>query len=260
MFIRHLLLFVRLLLLALGMLVVLAFAPPSEAAFPGANGRLSITSDVDCDQGLFNVVTLDPYAYDSVPTGGDFDAIGRGERAWAPDGQRIAFEDPGDLATVNVDGTSYQPVGNGYLPAWSPDGQRIAYQKLDGDIHVMNEDGSGDVTLTSDPSIDGAAAWSPDGSKIAFTSDRDGNFEIYVMDVDGGNQTRLTTNPGFDYAPNWSPDGSKIAFERDSQILVMNANGSGEAVIPTLPAGGRDPAWSPDGSGSRSRRIWACTP
>ena len=240
----------RLAVAALTLIAAMALPCDALGAFPGDNGRLSITSDSECDFEVLNVLTLEPDTHEFEPTGGNYNVLGNGESAtWSPDGQRLAYEWLGNLITQNGDGSGDQTISNdGYLPAWSPDGQRIAYQKLDEEIHVIDADGSGDVTLTSNAASDNAPAWSPDGSKIAFASERDGNFEIYMMDPDGGNQTRLTTNPGFDYAPNWSPDGSKIAFSRDSNIWVMAANGSGQTVLPSSEKGGGDPAWSPDGS------------
>ena len=73
-------------------------------------------------------------------------------------------------------------------PSWSPDGGRIAFDSLrdgNGEIYVMNADGSGQTRLTDDPGFDGSASWSPDGSRIAFQSFRDGdaNPEIYVMNT-----------------------------------------------------------------------------
>ena len=121
-----------------------------------------------------------------------------------------------------------------------------------GEIYVMNADGSGQTRLTNNPATDGDPHWSPDGSKIAFYSDRDGNAEIYVMNADGSGQTRLTNNPTTDATPDWSPDGSKIAFasNRDgtSAIFVMNADGSGQTRLTTGTALGEGlPDWSPDG-------------
>src|SRR6185503_9203077 len=67
----------------------------------------------------------------------------------------------------------------------------------DGDIYVMNTDGTNPTVLAPSPKIEEQPAWSPDGSKIAFASkrnDKDGSaLDIYVMDANGQNVRRLTT-------------------------------------------------------------------
>jgi TolB protein len=95
-------------------------------------------------------------------------------------------------------------AGWGACPVWSPDGTRIAYTK-NGDIFVINADGSGQTKLTDHPAGDWDPRWSPDGSKIVFTTDRDGNREIYVMNPDGSNQTNLTNSAENEEHPSWAP-------------------------------------------------------
>jgi TolB protein len=63
-----------------------------------------------------------------------------------------------------------------------------------GEIYLMNVDGTGVENLTKSPSNDVGPALSPYGSKIAFMSDRDGNSEVYVMNADGTGQVRLTNS------------------------------------------------------------------
>ena len=123
-----------------------------------------------------------------------------------------------------------------------------------GEIYVMNADGSGQANVTNNAAYDAWPAWSPDGTKIAFNRYREGvgDFEIYVMNADGSAQTDLTNNPADDYNPVWSPDGAKIAFYTyrggDWEIYVMNADGSGQTNLTNDPAIDFDPAWSPDGT------------
>ena len=131
----------------------------------------------------------------------------------------------------------------------------------DGDIYVMNPDGSGQENLTADTAGSrNWPAWSPDGSKLAFSGDG-----IWTMNADGSGKTLLTgTTPhGMPVAPAWSPDGSEIVVLRakDSTCLVgrieyfcsiyslhvMNSNGSGEHIIDSGP-GVLAATWSPDGS------------
>ena len=121
-----------------------------------------------------------------------------------------------------------------------------------GEIYVMNGDGSSPTRLTSNTADEGAPAWSPDGTKIVFATLRDSNPEIYTMNADGSNQTRLTSNTASDVHPAWSPDGTKIAFSTNrhggSEIYTMNADGSNQTRLTNNTASDAHPAWSPDGT------------
>ena len=130
---------------------------------------------------------------------------------------------------------------------------KIAFHR-NGEIYVMNADGSEQTNISNNPAFDGYPHWSPDGKKIAFMTSRDGiNYEIYVMNADGTSQTRLTNNADLDAEPSWSPDGTKIAFRSDRdnhnyQIYVMNADGSEQTNISNNTAADIHPDWSPDGT------------
>jgi Tol biopolymer transport system component len=126
----------------------------------------------------------------------------------------------------------------------------VSYLNANGDIFVMNYDGSATTRLTNDPGSDNNPDWSPDGSKIAFTSDRKGNFDIYEMDANGSNQEQITTL-GNCFGPQWSPDGSRIVFwhitTSGSTIMTMNPDGTGLYQVTNPMIGANLPYWSPDG-------------
>jgi Tol biopolymer transport system component len=180
------------------------------------------------------------------------------EPAWSPDGAWIAFtrEETGwfdfFIWVVRADGTDPARIDSlgGFQPAWSPDGSKIALS-ADGDIHVMDTDGSNRVNLTDGPdnTFSREPAWSPDGTQIAYTRWEDGNAEIYVMDADGSNPINLTTNSATDAQATWSPDGTKIAFvtnrDGNGEIYVMNADGSDPMNVTNHPASDWAPAWGP---------------
>ena len=128
-------------------------------------------------------------------------------------------------------------------PAWSSDGARIAFESWrdgNGEIYVMENDGSHQRNLTGNPADDYAPVWSPDGQYIAFESLRDGQREVYVMGVDGSEPTRLTFGPGQSAAPRWEVGGSEVVFSR----VESDTNGDGlldlrdMAAFFSAPAGG----------------------
>jgi TolB protein len=180
------------------------------------------------------------------------------EPAWSPDGKRVVFVratdvhsdarvSAGSLMTVDVSSGSTVrlsafPVGGlgDLAPAYSPDGRRIAFERAmdfsagdQGDIWVMNADGTGRTQLTSGPADDRDPDWSPDGTRLAFSSDRDTagscvplyrtglcDHEIYTMTATGTAVTRLTSRaPGQDSSPVWSPDGTRIAWQASAPLL-----------------------------------------
>ena len=148
----------------------------------------------------------------------------------SPDGTKIAFSDDSrgglnhdDIYVINPDGSNLRQLTNSpaldYGPNWSPDGTKIAFTRErvpsftpgsiagNGDIYVMNADGSNQIPLTNHGNDDFYPTWSPDGSKIVFNRGR-GNansemIDVYVMNADGSNAVQLTHTPPFN---NWVTD------------------------------------------------------
>jgi len=180
--------------------------------------------------------------------------------AWSHDGARIAGSRGtrvcgyrqcvvGNLRimVMKSDGTGLAVFASGNSPTWSPDG-RIAF--ANGDIYVVNGDGSGLIDLTNDlAALEVYPAWSPDGTKVAFVSNRGGAYDLYVMNADGTSVAQLTHDQATEGRPAWSPDGTRIAFASDkggdAEIYVMNADGSN--VVRLTNSAGPDgwPAWAP---------------
>ena len=183
---------------------------------------------------------------------------------WSPDGRRIAFVNRRDgraLYVMNADRSGLRIVARVQrfaTPAWSPDGRRIVFQGSgDGNVYVVNADGSGQRTLARRGS---GPAWSPDGRRIAFAI----TGKLYVVNADGSGHRTLTRlgRDGGVATLAWSPDGRKLLFllEHPSaprcgycfHLFVLNADGSGLRDLTQGISGGfgtpaSDPVWSPDG-------------
>ena len=118
-----------------------------------------------------------------------------------------------------------------------------------GEIYVMNADGSGQTNITNNAAEDFDADWSFGGTKVAFTRSPIGGGEVFVMNSDGSGQTNLSNHPAYDLLPSWSPDG-RIAFSSqrdggDMEIVVMNADGSGQLNVTDNDASDSWADWSP---------------
>lgn len=251
---------------------VLAAAAPSQAAFPGHNGKIAFTSTRDGDTEIF---VMNPDGTGQTPLTSN--TMSDTNPSWSPDGKQITFvrgnfSSDGRLWVMDADGGNPRAVSSVGLsvrystPSWSPDGSQIAFTTFSLDLALVNADGTGFHYLTNTPDQQELEpAWSPAGSEIAFTHHRcvddsescyaDGN--IRAIEPDGTN-ARMVTDLRFEeshFDPNWSPAGQRIAFSvcgsepdvcPEVDVHVIDAGGSNESAVPGT-AGSLDPAFSPDG-------------
>jgi Tol biopolymer transport system component len=212
------------------------------------------------------------------------DRLGARAPDLSPNGTKITFAATGSVGTrdvhvINADGTGlpinltsrFAGIAATWDPSWSPDGTKIAFRgsplssngvtpKTEGEVYVVNADGSGvldPLTSTSDDVQD--VAWSPVDDRIAFTRKSDG--ALYTVRSNRTEEQRVFLPSGLSAAarePAWSPDGTKLAFEYHfssqfgctSVIATVNSsNGSDLRNLTTLCGSGTyGPSWSPDGT------------
>jgi TolB protein len=247
-------------------LLQLVLAARVEAVFTGANGRVAFGAG----DGIYSV-RPDSTGLKLLASGRNLDP------QWSPDGKTIAFvavRDGFDIYAMNADGSHQTPLTDSPCVherdfAWSPDGTKLAFVRDhdtgDGEIYVMNRDGSGQERITSPGygESDSSPRWSPEGQKIVFSrSYHGGSFkEIFVTNVDGSGTTNLTDFQATRSDPQtwadaggarWSPDGTKIAFHQASRafgwsnnVWTMNPDGSGKSRL-TTGLQEINPEWSPD--------------
>jgi Tol biopolymer transport system component len=88
------------------------------------------------------------------------------------------------------------------MPDFRRDGRRIVFtsnRDQQGEIYVMNADGSGQTRLTRRPGDDWAPDFSPDGKRIAFT--QLSTRSIWLLNADGTGLRRLTAGEDADWRP-----------------------------------------------------------
>jgi Tol biopolymer transport system component len=259
-------------------------APPAQAAFPGANGKIAFSSTRDDPNpsGCGSTCNWEIYAMNGDGSGVTRltnNALQDGDPAWSQDGTKIAFtrRDPGTFAStvwsMNADGSGQTSLGAGNQPSWSPDGSRITFVDSSPtccgvSIWVANADGSGRTNVYDHSDELGWPDWSPNGQRIAFYA-LVGDGDIYTVNADGSGATDVSCFTGFHHetAPSWSPSGERIArsdFESSefgvTGIWISNPNGGGCEDLTFPPSEDYEPAWSPDGlSIAFSREAFGCS-
>ena len=149
------------LLAAVGLFVVVLYAHPAEANFPGKPGKIAFAGYDGQDYEIYTINpnggakkqltdnSLDDYSPD-----------------YAPGGKRIAYtnsltEGDEEIYTIKPDGGGRQPVtdnsSDDYSPSYSPSGKRIAYVNsagTDSEIWTIQPGGGGRQQVTDNANND----------------------------------------------------------------------------------------------------------
>lgn len=206
---------------------------------------------------------------------------------WSPDGTRILFaDDPADGAprasvmVMNADGTGrvniselvggHGPGVNDREPRWSPDGSKIAFVRhvegsgFEGDIWVVDADGSDAVQLTDSPDDrEFRLLWSPDGTTIYYAlcpmctvSNGPAVSDVWALAVDGSSNVQVTDTG--DEAPGAFNATTTFAGQAQAgtnlvtingilsvglQLFVMTPDGTGRAAVTSLEGSANNPHW-----------------
>ncbi|MEA1978809.1 MAG: hypothetical protein U9N80_13035 [Chloroflexota bacterium] len=172
-----------------------------------------------------------------------------------------------DLFLINVlDDTRIQltddTTGQAY-PVWAPDGQKIAYEQYHQDsIYTMDV---GCLLYGQECNIEPlflsegrSPAWSPDGHYIAFDRPEGCEYScddpcelickggVYIIDSVGTSlPDRISPENLYCVSPQWSPDGERIVASCDEGLIIFYLDGR----EPTnLGIQGGHATWSPDGA------------
>jgi len=270
--------------------VVLSAVPRAEAlsplpnsnlpSAPSQNGAIAYSSDMNGNSEIYSV-----RADDSVPRQLTHSEEEEFAPIWSPDGTRIAYFQmkyflppaasyppgagpPISIHVMNADGSHQRnltPEGSHSFRnlTWSPDGKQLAVECArkstdrggNGQICVLNVDGSVLHRIVPTQLFGTTPSWSPDGRWIAFRGQASSMDQpaigIYLVSPDG-KQLRTITQDGIHPGPlAWSPDGTKLAYAfgmQTKKLAVINVDGSGEHDLDIGTTSLSDPLWSPDGT------------
>jgi len=139
----------------------------------------------------------------------------------------------------------------------------------DGDIHVVEPDGSGLQPITSGPGLEDIPTWSRDGTKLAYWSGpEDGPGDLVVVDADGANAVTVARTPSRPFSTlMWSADGREIMYDAivpellpdtcptyqgddigcQTRLFVAATDGSGSRQVGDPELTARSAVLSPDG-------------
>lgn len=121
--------------------------------------------------------------------------------------------------TMDLDGSNKKQLTSSNVdkrsPSFSSDGQKIAYTTNEGELWVMESDGTNNTHVPLTVSAR-EPKWCFDDTKIIFTSYRGLYFlddsDIWTVNIDGSGLEKIIRRPSLQFLPTVSQDNKEILF------------------------------------------------
>ena len=138
-----------------------------------------------------------------------------GTLSYSPDGTRLAFDEDGQVRTLDLESGEHTGVDDGETPSYGPGGE-LVYS--DADQLWLEREGEAPVRVATqrasgDPSEygDERPAFSPDGLAIVFVREDAGKRWIETQNLTPGSPpARLTSLDGIARNPAWGPAAGEV--------------------------------------------------
>jgi Tol biopolymer transport system component/DNA-binding winged helix-turn-helix (wHTH) protein len=142
----------------------------------------------------------------------------------SPDGSTFLMQnwDDNNLWSAGILGGSLRHLTtvDTRAAAWSPDGKTVVYATSDGDLSLMQSDGTGAHRLASPGGPADDIDWSPDGGILRFTKDD----ALWEISSSGSNLHRLLPEwPAGHCCGRWTPDGRFFVFLSGIRNIIGNS-------------------------------------
>ncbi len=152
-------------------------------------------------------------------------------------------------------------------PQWSPDGRRLAFVR-DGEIWIVDVDGTRLTRVVAKPGGGTNPRWSPDGHRLGFLSRRRGWSQVWVIDAPVPRRGRPQRDPkpptptavtkvNVDVdAFAWSPEGTRLAVSAQQaperletwQIAIVDVATGDQEIVAGDASHDVGAGWLADGS------------
>jgi len=165
-----------------------------------------------------------------------------------------------EIYSVQIEGGETKALtagqGSNSAPTWAMGGSKVLFvstrDAINGELYLMNPDGSGVQRLTQDSLVKDSPVMTPDGHTVLMTVTEHDRRAIASVTLPGGQVRMLTTLDHNNMDPAIAPDGKSIAFassqEGRFQIYSMTLDGQNVQRLTTDTDADMQPWWLPDGN------------